>query len=108
MAGAALGAAGTAVAVGAAATGVGGAVVAGARMAPAAASALGKGARMAASTAGSAGSAFQAGSAAAGGGEKGAKLVELAFLERDPGVDHGNTGGKEDAGIAKPIRTSRT
>jgi len=63
MAGAALGAAGTAVAVGAVATGVGGAVVAGARMAPGAVSALGKGARMAASTAGSTGT----GTAASGG-----------------------------------------
>jgi len=63
MAGAALGAAGTAVAVGAVAPGVGGAVVAGARMAPGAVSALGKGARMAASTAGSTGT----GTAASGG-----------------------------------------
>ncbi len=61
MAGAAAGAVGTGVAIGAAATGVGGAVMAGARMAPAAAK-----------LAGSAKSAFQAGSAAAGGGTKGA------------------------------------
>ncbi|HEO1695245.1 TPA: P-type conjugative transfer protein TrbL [Pseudomonas aeruginosa] len=61
MAGAAVGAVGTGVAIGAAATGVGGAVMAGARMAPAAAK-----------LAGSAKSAFQAGSAAAGGGAKGA------------------------------------
>lgn len=72
MAGATVGAAGAAVAVGAAATGVGGAVIAGARMAPAAASAIGSGARATASTASSARSAFQAGSAAAGGGAKGA------------------------------------
>ena len=62
---AAIGAAGTAVAVGAAATGVGSAVAAGARMAPAAA-------RSVASTASSARSAYQAGSASAGGGLKGA------------------------------------
>ncbi|MCV0057492.1 P-type conjugative transfer protein TrbL [Pseudomonas aeruginosa] len=61
MAGAAVGAVGTGVAIGAAATGVGGAVMAGARMAPAAAK-----------LAGSARSAFQAGSTAAGGGAKGA------------------------------------
>lgn len=67
-----LGAAGTAVAIGAAATGVGGAVAAGARMAPAAAKLAGSGARAATSAASSAKSAFQAGSAAAGGGAKGA------------------------------------
>jgi type IV secretion system protein TrbL len=72
MAGAVLGAAGTAFAVGAAATGVGGAVAAGARMAPAAARMVGSGARAATSTASSARSAFQVGTAAAGGGAKGA------------------------------------
>jgi type IV secretion system protein TrbL len=72
MAGAVLGATGTAVAVGAAATGVGGAVAAGARMAPAAARMVGSGARAATSTASSTRSAFQAGTAAAGGGAKGA------------------------------------
>lgn len=72
MAGATLGAVGTAVAVGAVATGVGGAVAAGARMTPAAARMVGSGARAAASTASSARSAFQSGTAAAGGGAKGA------------------------------------
>ena len=72
MAGAAVGAVGTGVAIGAAATGVGGAVMAGARMAPAAAKLAGAGARAATSAAGSARSAFQAGSAAAGGGARGA------------------------------------
>jgi type IV secretion system protein TrbL len=67
MAGAALGAAGTAIAVGAVATGVGGAVAAGARMAPAAARTVGGGARVARSTVGSAPSAFQVGGAGAKG-----------------------------------------
>ncbi|MCI2810453.1 P-type conjugative transfer protein TrbL [Eoetvoesiella caeni] len=72
MAGATLGAAGTAVAVGAVATGVGGAVATGARMAPGAARMAVGGARSMASTASSAKSAFQAGSSGAGGGLKGA------------------------------------
>jgi len=76
MAGAAMGVAGTAVAVGAVATGVGGAVAAGARMAPGAAKMAGSGARSMASTASAtasgAKSAFQTGFAGAGGGLKGA------------------------------------
>ena len=74
MAGATLGAAGTAVAVGAVATGVGGAVAAGARMAPSATRMAVGGARSMASTASSAKSAFQAGSAGAGGGLRGAAM----------------------------------
>jgi type IV secretion system protein TrbL len=74
MAGAAVGAAGTVVAVGAAATGVGGAVAAGARMAPAVGRAAVGGARSAVSAVGSARSTFQAGSASAGGGLKGAAV----------------------------------
>lgn len=76
MAGATMGVAGTAVAVGAVATGVGGAIAAGARMAPGAAKMAGSGARSMASTASAtasgAKSAFQTGSAGAGGGLKGA------------------------------------
>ncbi|WP_057092211.1 P-type conjugative transfer protein TrbL [Comamonas thiooxydans] len=71
MAGAAVGAVGSGVAIGAAATGVVGAVMAGAHMAPAAAKLAGSGARAATSAASSAKSAFQASSAAAGGGAKG-------------------------------------
>lgn len=66
MAGAAVGAAGTAVAIGAVATGVGGAVVAGARMAPGAARLAARGARSMGASAGGAKSAFQTGAAAAG------------------------------------------
>ncbi|WP_323003065.1 P-type conjugative transfer protein TrbL [Denitromonas sp.] len=76
MAGAALGAAGTAVAVGAVATGVGGAVAAGARMAPSATRMAVGGARSMASTASGARAAYQAGSAGAGGGLKGAAAAQ--------------------------------
>lgn len=62
MAGAAVGAVGTGVAIGAAATSAGGAVMAGARLAPAAARLAGSGARAATLAAGSAKSSFQAGS----------------------------------------------
>lgn len=70
MAGASVGAAGTAVAIGAVATGVGGAVVAGARMAPGAARLAARGARSVGGAAGGARSAFQTAGAAAGGGAK--------------------------------------
>lgn len=72
VAGAAVGAAGTAVAIGAVATGAGTAVAAGARMAPAAARVAASGVRSATVAAGKTRSAFQAGSVAAGGGAKGA------------------------------------
>ncbi|WP_313023970.1 P-type conjugative transfer protein TrbL [Pseudomonas lopnurensis] len=74
MAGAAVGAAGTAVAIGAAATGIGGAVAAGARMAPGAARIAASGTRSIASAANGAKSAFQTGSATAGGGFNGAAV----------------------------------
>lgn len=67
MAGAAVGATGTAVAIGAVATGVGGAVVAGARMAPGAARLAARGARSVGVATGGAKSAFQTGGSAAGG-----------------------------------------
>ncbi len=67
MAGAAVGAAGAAVALGVAATGVGGAVAAGARMMPGAARMAAGAARSVGSTVSGARSAFKAGSAASGG-----------------------------------------
>ena len=99
MAGATVGAVGTAVAIGAAATGVGAAVAAGARMAPSAARIVASSARAAAPTVSSAKSAFQAGAIGTGGGLEGA----AAGLENAAKTDT-QVAGQKVAGEARALK----